>query len=136
MKHYSRREELAGQRAEKQRLAPFMRALKAIHSAATPEVMNVEDLEKQRKNQELLGRLVAPMGGMSWETFTLDGMDCAWIRPQRGYDHRKAILYCHGGPPEGHPLLPRRRLHQRHPGLLPHPGVQAGHGHRIAGYEL
>ena len=29
MKHYSRREELAGQRAEKQRLAPFMRALKA-----------------------------------------------------------------------------------------------------------
>lgn len=97
MKHQSRREELAGQRAEKQRLAPFMRALKAIHSAATPEVMNVEDLEKQRKNQELLGRLVAPMGGMSWETFSLDGMDCAWIRPQRGYDHRKAILYCHGG---------------------------------------
>lgn len=49
MKHHTKREELAGQRAEKQRLAPFMRALKAIHSAATPEVMNVEDLTKQRK---------------------------------------------------------------------------------------
>ena len=41
-----------------------MRALKAIHTAATPETMNVEDLEKQRKGQELLGRLVAPMAGM------------------------------------------------------------------------
>ena len=97
MKHHTKREELAGQRAEKQRLAPFMRALKAIHSAATPEVMNVEDLAKQRKNQELLGRLVAPMGGMSWETFQLDEMNCAWIRPHRSYDHRKVILYCHGG---------------------------------------
>ena len=97
MKHHTKREELAGQRAEKQRLAPFMRALKAIHSAATPEVMNVEDLTKQRKNQELLGRLVAPMGGMSWETFLLGEMTCAWIRPHRSYDHRKVILYCHGG---------------------------------------
>ncbi len=97
MNHQSRRQDLASQRAERQRLAPFMRALKAVHSAATPEVMNVEDLEKQRKGQELLGRLVAPMSGLSWDTFSLDGMDCAWIRPHRGYDHRKAILYCHGG---------------------------------------
>ena len=43
---------------ETRRLDPFMRALKAIHTAATPETMNVEDLEKQRKGQELLGRLV------------------------------------------------------------------------------
>ena len=54
---------------ETRRLDPFMRALKAIHTAATPETMNVEDLEKQRKGQELLGRLVAPMAGMSWEPF-------------------------------------------------------------------
>lgn len=97
MSHHSKRQELAGQRAEKQRLAPFMRALKAIHSAATPEVMNVEDLARQRKSQELLGRLVAPMGGMSWEPFSLGEMNCAWIRPHRSYDRRKAILYCHGG---------------------------------------
>ena len=97
MNHHSKRQQLAGQRAEKQRLAPFMRALKAIHSAATPEVMNVEDLTRQRKSQELLGRLVAPMGGMSWEPFSLGKMSCAWIRPHRSYDHRKAVLYCHGG---------------------------------------
>ena len=83
---------------ETRRLDPFMRALKAIHTAATPETMNVEDLEKQRKGQELLGRLVAPMAGMSWEPFELDGMNCAWVRPHRGHDRRRAILYCHGVP--------------------------------------
>ena len=82
---------------ETRRLDPFMRALKAIHTAATPETMNVEDLEKLRKGQELLGRLVAPMAGMSWEPFELDGMNCAWVRPHRGHDRRRAILYCHGG---------------------------------------
>ena len=72
---------------ETRRLDPFMRALKAIHTAATPETMNVEDLEKQRKGQELLGRLVAPMAGMSWEPFELDGMNCAWVRPHRRLVH-------------------------------------------------
>ena len=84
-------------RADTQRLDPFLRALRAIHSAATPEEMNLKDLEKQRKGQQLLGRLVAPMAGMSWEPFRLDGMPCAWVRPQRGHDRRRAILYCHGG---------------------------------------
>ena len=82
---------------ETRRLDPFMRALKAIHTAATPETMNVEDLEKQRKGQELLGRLVAPMAGMSWEPFQLGFMNAAWVRPSRGYDRRRCILYCHGG---------------------------------------
>ena len=97
MDRYSKGTESARQKVEKQRLAPFMRALKAIHSAATPDVMDLEDLEKQRKNQELLGRLVAPMSGMTWRPFQVEEMNCAWIRPQRGYDRRKAILYCHGG---------------------------------------
>jgi monoterpene epsilon-lactone hydrolase len=83
--------------AETRRLAPFMRALKTIHSAATPETMNLEDLERQRRGQELLGRLVAPMAGMSWEPFSLDGMNAAWVRPHRGHDRRRCILYCHGG---------------------------------------
>ncbi len=83
--------------AEERRLDPFLRALKAIHTAATPEVMDPEDLDKQRKGQELLGRLVAPMAGMSWEPFSLDGMNAAWVRPHRGYDRRRCILYCHGG---------------------------------------
>ncbi|WP_297211713.1 alpha/beta hydrolase [uncultured Flavonifractor sp.] len=83
--------------AEAQRLDPFLRALRAIHSAATPDTMDLEDLERQRKGQQLLGRLVAPMAGMSWEPFELEGMPCAWVRPQRSHDRRRAILYCHGG---------------------------------------
>ena len=82
---------------EKRRLDPFLRALKAVHTAATPETMDVEDLEKQRRGQELLGRLVAPMAGMSWEPFRLEDMPCAWVRPHRGHDRRRAVLYCHGG---------------------------------------
>lgn len=79
------------------RLAPMMRALKAIHSATSPESTAPEDLERQRAAQELLGRLAAPMLGMKWEPFTLEGMNAAWVRPERGHDRRRAVLYCHGG---------------------------------------
>lgn len=85
------------QAAEQRRLDPFLRALRAIHTAATPETMDPDDLDKQRKGQELLGRLVAPMAGMSWEPFRLDKRNASWVRPQRGYDRRRCILYCHGG---------------------------------------
>ena len=84
-------------KAEVKRLAPMMKALKAIHSAASPESMSPDDLERQRKGQELLGRLVTPMVGMSWEPFDLSGMAAAWVRPDRGHDRRHAVLYCHGG---------------------------------------
>lgn len=84
-------------RAEQRRLAPMMKALKAIHTATSPESMAPEDLERQRKGQEVLGRLAAPMAGMSWEPFSLSGMNAAWVRPNRGHDRRHAILYCHGG---------------------------------------
>ena len=46
---------------EDHRLAPMMRALKAIHSVGAPDSMDPEDLAKQRAAQELLGRLAAPM---------------------------------------------------------------------------
>ncbi len=83
--------------AEKRRLAPMMRALKAIHSAASPESMELEDLERQRAGQELLGRLVSPMLGMEWRPFDLDGMSAAWVRPDRPHDRNRVILHCHGG---------------------------------------
>lgn len=83
--------------AEQKRTSAVMNALKAIHSATAPDSMKPEDLERQRKGQELLGRLVAPMLGMSWEPFTLQGMPAAWVRPERGHDKRHVILYCHGG---------------------------------------
>lgn len=84
-------------RAESRRLAPMMRALKAIHSATSPESMAPEDLERERRGQELLGRLVAPMSGIRWTPFTISDMSAAWARPERGHDRKHAILYCHGG---------------------------------------
>ena len=85
------------QAAERRRLDPAMRMLKALHSAAAPGDMTAEELEKQRKGQELLGNLVAPMAGMDWETFDLSGMPAAWMRLERPHRRRHAILYCHGG---------------------------------------
>ena len=80
------------------RLAPMMRALKAIHSVGTPDSMNPEDLAKQRAAQELLGRLAAPMIVLKkWEPFRLKGMAAAWVRPDWPHDKRRVILYCHGG---------------------------------------
>lgn len=83
--------------AEERRLQPMMRALKAIHSVTPHASMAPEDLERERKGQELLGRLAAPMLGMELENFDLAGMNAAWVRPNRGHDRRRAILYCHGG---------------------------------------
>lgn len=79
------------------RLDPAMRVLKAIHSAGTPEELNPEDLKKQRRNQEILGNLTAPMAGMEWNSFEIQGIPAAWMRLQRPHKHKHAILYCHGG---------------------------------------
>lgn len=83
--------------SEEKRLALMMRALKAIHSAGSPESMTPQDLERQRAGQELLGRLAAPMLGMHWESFDLEGMKAAWVRPEWGHQRQQIILYCHGG---------------------------------------
>lgn len=84
-------------KAEEKRLARMMRVLKAIHSVSSAESMAPEDLERQRKGQDILGRLATPMIGMRWEPFDLEGMKAAWVRPEWGHDRSKVILYCHGG---------------------------------------
>ncbi len=83
--------------AEKARLDPLMRALKALHSAGAPENMTADELERQRRSQEVLGRLTAPMAGMDYEEFALSGMRAAWTRLKAPHGSRRAILYCHGG---------------------------------------
>lgn len=75
----------------------MMAALKTVHSAASPDSMDQDDLNRQRKGQEVLGRLMSPPIGFSWEPFTRDGMPMAWVRPERGHDRSHVILYCHGG---------------------------------------
>ena len=83
--------------AESPRLDPLMRALKALHSAGAPETMTEEELEHQRRSQEVLGKLTAPMTGMDYEEFALSGMSAAWTRLKAPHGSRHAILYCHGG---------------------------------------
>ena len=83
--------------AENAHLDPLMRALKALHSAGAPESMTAEDLERQRRSQEVLGKLTAPMTGMDYEEFALSGMSAAWTRLKAPHGSRHAILYCHGG---------------------------------------
>ena len=83
--------------ADSPRLDPLMRALKALHSAGTPETMTPEELEHQRRSQDLLGKLTAPMTGMDYEECSLSGMKAAWTRLKLPHGSRHAILYCHGG---------------------------------------
>lgn len=85
------------QAAEGRRMAPMLRALKAVHSVTTPDSMQPEDLERHRAALELLGRLSAPMLGLDWSPFQLEGMGAAWVRPDKPHDRRRVILYCHGG---------------------------------------
>ena len=48
----------------------MMSALKTIHSATSPDSMAPADLNRQRRGQEVLGRLASPPIGFSWEPFT------------------------------------------------------------------
>lgn len=112
-----KKEEKAGK--EDRRLAPMMRALKAIHSVGAPDSMNPEDLAKQRAGQELLGRLAAPMIVMKkWEPFSLKGMAAAL--GEAGLAPRQT---------PGDPLLPWRRLYQRKFGIFPASRFQADQCH-------
>ncbi len=83
--------------AESRRLAPLVLAMKALHSVSVPDSMDPEELERQRKNQEILGKLFSPMNGLNWESFTLGEIPAAWTRLPKGPACRRVILYCHGG---------------------------------------
>lgn len=87
----------ARQAAEERRLAPLMRALKEFHSMTAPKQITEEELERQRRNQEILGRLVTPGMGLDWAEFSLDGISASWTRLKVPHGSRHAVLYCHGG---------------------------------------
>ena len=55
--------------AERAHLDPLMRALKALHSAGAPEAMTADELERQRRSQDVLGKLTAPMAAWSTRNF-------------------------------------------------------------------
>lgn len=90
-------------RAQRRRMAdtpkmePMMRALKAVHSSGAAESMQPEDLERQRKGQELLGKLISPPLGIRYRASAVGSIACEWVRPARHRDPERIILYCHGG---------------------------------------
>lgn len=92
-----KRQDALRDKEEQKQMKPLMKVLKAVHDLGGEESMSPASLKRQRHSHELLGRLITPMIGMDWQTFELDGMPCAWTRPDRGHDRRHAILYCHGG---------------------------------------
>lgn len=83
--------------AKQRRLQPALRALKAIHSATVPASMTPAELTRQRKAQEVLGRLAARTSGIEWAPCCIGGIPAAWARPERVHERNQIILYCHGG---------------------------------------
>ena len=75
----------------------MMSVLKVIHAPNHTSQVEPELLERQRKHQDILGKMVTPPLGFSWEPFDLNGLPMAWVRPERGHDSGRVILYCHGG---------------------------------------
>ena len=73
-------------------LDPAMRFLKALHSAGAPSEMSTEELEKQRRSQEILGNLTAPMSGLRWEEFEIGPLPAAWMGLER--PHRRTGPCC------------------------------------------
>ena len=73
----------------------MLAALKTVHSLSAPTDGALEGLERQRQSQNILGRLVSPELGYSWEPFQLGSMPMAWARPECGHDRHHVVLYCH-----------------------------------------
>lgn len=97
MKYHSLLPRDRAERLNKRLTEGMMAALKTIHSATSPDSMDPADLNRQRRGQEVLGRLASPPIGFSWEPFTHEALSMAWVRPERGHQRRRVILYCHGG---------------------------------------
>ena len=70
MKYHSLLPRERTERLNKRLTDGMMAALKTIHSATSPDSMAPSDLHRQRMGQEVLGRLISPPIGFSWEPFT------------------------------------------------------------------
>ena len=75
---------------------PLMKAIKAVNSIGGKSLTE-EDLKKQRSNMEMAGKLAAPTGGVTLESFTVKDIPCEWVRPDLAHNPQYIILYSHGG---------------------------------------
>lgn len=71
----------------------FMKIIKAIHDFTVKD-----DLEKYRRSQTNLGILFGTKQSEAvYDEFSIDGIPCEWVRPNRPHKSGSIILYCHGG---------------------------------------
>lgn len=85
-------------KSQKKNMSPLMHAIKAVHSVSTAgSSISVDDLNKQRTNQDLFSGLVTPTAGIKNVPINIDGIPAEWAKPDAGHDKRHFILYCHGG---------------------------------------
>ena len=70
---------------------PMLRALKAMHSFSMGAEGDLAALQRQRRNQELLGRLITPERGFHWKPFRYKKIPMAWAIPQHSHPPRPVI---------------------------------------------
>lgn len=71
----------------------LMKIIKAVHDFTMKE-----DLEKQRRSQANIGRLLGTKNSeASYSEFFSDHVPCEWIRPVKPHKNSTIIFYCHGG---------------------------------------
>lgn len=82
---------------DEEKMDLLMRTIKAVHSTADAEVLNVEELNKKRNATEQFSKLIAPKLQVKIDDFMVADISCELVTP--GFPHRndKVILYCHGG---------------------------------------
>ena len=75
MKYHSLLPRERAERLNKRLTEGMMAALKTIHSATSPDSMDPADLNRQRRGQEVLGRLASPAlrTGNIWNTCHMSG---------------------------------------------------------------
>ncbi len=78
--------------AEKQNQG-LMKIIKAVHDFTIKE-----DLEKQRRSQANIGKLLGTKNSeASYLEFQVGNVSCEWVRPIKPHRNDVIIFYCHGG---------------------------------------
>lgn len=81
-----------------EKLAPMMKALKAIHSSIdVSDVTSTEELQKQRAAHERFYKLAVPTVGVDYLKDMVNDIPVMWAKPVFGHREDAVIIYCHGG---------------------------------------
>jgi len=70
----------------------LMKAIKAVHN-----IVENNDLEKQRQSQNNIGNLLIANKEVKYESLHVSEIECEWVRPVQRHQNKQIILYCHGG---------------------------------------